>query len=194
VLTTVMAMTEVLAELSDAVRPITRQEFNAWGAAGFFEDERVELIDGVIVAMAAEGGPHIRAVIWLTNHLARQLGEDRLVGVSHPYEVSEYSQPVPDLAVIPAERFATIEDAVAAAHLVIEVAHSSRRRDLKVKARLYAEAQVPIYWVVDLVERRLVIHTEPADGRYRTVEVLAGPAVADALGVPVPLSALFPAG
>ncbi len=186
-----MVMSDVLAELADTVRPITRREFNAWGADGWFEDERVELIDGVIVAMSPEGGPHVRVVMWLNNHLARNLGEDRMVGISHPYEVSELSQPVPDVAVITTARFADLTDAVAAADLVIEVAQTSRRRDLVVKARLYAQAAVPQYWVVDLVRRELVVHTDPRDGTYRNVVTHDEGETVDALGVAIPLPTLF---
>ena len=186
-----MAMSEVLAELSDTVRPITRREFNVWGAEGWFEDERVELIDGVIVAMAAEGGPHLKVVMWLNNHFARALGEDRMVGVSHPYAVSEISQPVPDLAIVHTRDFAAITDAVAAAELVVEVAHSSRRRDLILKARLYAEAAVPEYWVVDLVRRQLVVHTQPDGDRYASVVSVEATATVEVLGVAVPLAAVF---
>lgn len=186
-----MAMSEVLAELSDTVRPITRREFNAWGADGWFDDERVELIDGLIVALAPEGGPHVRVVMWLNNHLARNLGEDRMVGCSQPYEVSELSQPQPDIAVITADRFARLTDAVAAADLVIEVAQTSRRRDLVIKSRLYAEAEVPQYWVVDLVKRQVVVHTEPKDGRYGTLTVHGEEGSVDALGVTIDLPVLF---
>ena len=186
-----MPMSEVLAELADTVRPITRREFNAWGEEGWFEDERVELIDGVIVAMAPEGGPHLKAVMWLNSHLARALGEDRMVGISHPYAVSDTSQPVPDVAVITTERARALTDAVVAAELVIEVAHSSRRRDLVVKSRLYAQAGVPEYWVLDLVRRELVVHTDPQGDAYRDVTTLPPTATAAAVGVPVPLAELF---
>ncbi|WP_370323828.1 Uma2 family endonuclease [Euzebya sp.] len=184
-------MSDVLAELSSTVRPISRREFNAWAAEGWFADEQVELIDGVIVTMAAEGGPHLKVVMWLNNHLARALADDRMVGVSHPYAVSEWSQPQPDVAIVRTADFERITDAVAAAELVIEVAHSSRRRDLSIKTRLYAEAAVPEYWVVDLVQRRLVIHTEPAGDRYATVRTLDPTAAATAVGVEVDLSTLF---
>lgn len=189
--TSVMAMTDVLAELAETVRPISRREFNAWGADGWFEDERVELIDGVILAMAAEGGPHIKVVMWLNNHFARHLPDQHMVGVSHPYEVSEFSQPVPDLAIVSAADFADISDAVAAAQLVVEVAHSSRRRDLGIKARLYAEVGVPEYWVVDLVTRRVVVHRQPADGRYGTTSEHGPEETLTALGVTVDLPAVF---
>ena len=64
------------------------------------------------------------------------------------------------------------------------------------KARLYAEAAVPEYWVLDLVQGRLVVHTDPVDGAYRTVEArdvdaMPGNAEVEVLGVMVPLATVF---
>ena len=57
----------------------------------------------------------------------------------------------------------------AGAELVVEVAVSSQRRDLLVKAPRYAAAGVPVYLVVDLDARRVIEHTDPRDGVYRSV-------------------------
>ena len=51
--------------------------------------------------------------------------------------------------------------------LVIEVADSALEYDLGEKAALYAEAGVPEYWVVNLVDRILVVFREPEEGSYR---------------------------
>jgi Uma2 family endonuclease len=53
------------------------------------------------------------------------------------------------------------------ASLVIEVADSSRSYDLGVKARLYARAGIPDYWVVDPRKDRIVVHREPSPPGYR---------------------------
>lgn len=55
------------------------------------------------------------------------------------------------------------------ASLIIEVSRSSRKRDLTIKARIYAQANVADYWVVDLAKRQVVVHRGPADGRYLSV-------------------------
>jgi hypothetical protein len=72
------------------------------------------------------------------------------------------------------------------APLVIEVAASSQRRDLVVKPRIYAEAGVPRYWVVDLDARGVVVHTEPAGEAYNSVHVVdaSGALEAPELGLP----------
>jgi hypothetical protein len=48
--------------------------------------------------------------------------------------------------------------------LIVELAESSLSRDRGRKARLYPESDVPKYWVVNLVDRRVEVHTEPARG------------------------------
>jgi Uma2 family endonuclease len=79
----------------------------------------------------------------------------------------------------------TLTDAVASAQLVIEVAQTSRRRDLVIKPRLHAQAGVPEYWVVDLGQRELVVHTDPQGDHHRSVVVHPEGDTVSALRVPV---------
>ncbi len=54
--------------------------------------------------------------------------------------------------------------------LVIEVADTSLRKDLRLKAPLYAEAGIPVYWLVDVNAREVLVMTDPVDGNYQRVE------------------------
>jgi Uma2 family endonuclease len=58
--------------------------------------------------------------------------------------------------------------------LLIEVAVTSLHDDLTTALGQYARALIPVYWVVDVLGRRILIHTEPrvVDGRgeYARVE------------------------
>jgi Uma2 family endonuclease len=54
--------------------------------------------------------------------------------------------------------------------LIIELAESSLKKDLGLKAKLYARAGIPDYWVVDLNERTIVVHRTPEAGRYTNVQ------------------------
>jgi hypothetical protein len=75
--------------------------------------------------------------------------------------------------------------------LVIEVAHSSLRRDLRVKAGIYAAAEVDVYWVVDMVAHEVVVHADRHEGTYRENQRVAAPSVLTGAGVDVPLEELF---
>ena len=70
------------------------------------------------------------------------------------------------------EREAFKEDAL----LLIEVAESSLAYDRSTKLRLYAEAGIPEYWVVDCLAESVEIHRGPAAGRYRDVSRVEGAA------------------
>jgi Uma2 family endonuclease len=135
------------------------------------EDDRIELLDGLLVSMSPKTREHERAVRYLSRWLSRSLEiatHEVVAGV--PLTIGN-SEPEPDLMVLPVD----VEEPYHPgwALLVIEVAVSSQRRDLLAKPGLYAEAGIPHYWVADLPGRRLICFTEPADGVYtrrRTIE------------------------
>lgn len=59
--------------------------------------------------------------------------------------------------------------------LLVEVAESSLPQDLGEKARLYAEHDVPEYWVVDIVGQKVHVHREPRNGHFRSIDVFNCP-------------------
>jgi Uma2 family endonuclease len=101
------------------------------------------------------------------------------------------SEPEPDLAIVAAERDDPYHPATAA--LAIEVSHSSLRRDLHVKPRIYAHAGIPRYWVIDLDGRRAVVHSQPGENEYARVETTGPDAIlaAPELGVSFSLAELL---
>ena len=78
------------------------------------------------------------------------------------------------------EREAWAEDAL----LVIEVADSSLAYDRSTKLRLYAEAGIPEYWVVDCTAETVEVHRDPGPDGYRDVNLVAGAATLSAAGLP----------
>lgn len=188
-----MTTLEIAGELGDSLRGLTRREYDVLVETGVLKDERVELLRGMIVEMAAKGVPHDMAVQWLNMWLARRVPERLHVRVQSAWAATEDSEPEPDLAVVPARW--TPPDGVRShpqiAELIVEVAASSLRRDLRIKAPIYAEAGVPLYWVIDLDVREVVVHTDPVEGAYRSVMRHDPADVISACGVDVPLAQLF---
>jgi Uma2 family endonuclease len=184
-------------------RPLTRGQFDVLVGAGAYDDQRVELIEGVVVDVAPQGPEHADTVGRLATRLAWRLGaafgERFMVRPQVPLAATDISEPEPDLYVI--DWAASRTDAhPRSAHLVIEVAQSSRRADLGVKARIYAAAAVPRYWVVDLADRVVVVHTDPVPGdgtastaTYGTVRRLPVDTDLEVLGLTVRLSDLLAA-
>jgi Uma2 family endonuclease len=135
-------------------------------------DARVELIEGDIIDMAPPGDLHSALVMFINRALVRAVGDRALVLTQDPLRLSDFSEPQPDFALLrPRDDEyrgyrARAEDAL----LVVEVALSSLRFDLKTKVPLYARHGIGECWLVDLVGQRLVRHRAPLQGIYTLVD------------------------
>lgn len=155
---------------TEAVRPISRDEFMRMAELGMFDDERVELLRGVVVQKPRISWRHANTVDWLTRELILALRRTYTVRPQQPFAASDWSQPEPDLAVV--ENQSVIGDHPSAALLLIEVADSSQRRDRGIKLGIYAEAGAPEYWIVDLRARAVEVYSQPAGTSYARCDVL----------------------
>ena len=137
------------------------------------EDDRVELLDGEIVEMAAVGGRHIRTVNRLTMLLATAAAEQELaISVQNPLRLDDQTEPEPDLALIRETLGGEVPQA-ADALLVVEVAESSLSWDQNVKVPRYARAGIPEVWLVDLASGVVTVYTSPnSSGTYATARIL----------------------
>jgi Uma2 family endonuclease len=132
----------------------------------------------------------------LTNLLVPQVKGRFRVRPQLPLTLGERSEPEPDLAVVPIPATGTTAGNRRAALLVIEVAGESLRQDRLVKARIYARAGIPEYWIVDLQGRSVEIQRAPdvAAGAYRTsLKAVRGEALRSSAveGVEVNVAELF---
>jgi Uma2 family endonuclease len=178
----------------DALHRISPDEYRRLIEAGVFdEDARIELIDGLLVDMSPKTRAHENAIAWLNRHVVLNVDPGRYeVRVGAPLTTGT-SEPEPDLTVIP--HSAPRPHHPATASLVVEVAVSSRTRDLIDKPPIYAQAGVPVYWVVDLDGQRGVTHASLVEGRYAQVDTVerGGDLVAAGLGLRVSLRDLLAA-
>lgn len=153
-------------------RRFTVDDYHRMAEAGILEpDERVELIEGEIVAMAAIGSRHAGCVNTLNRLLARAVDERALVAVQNPVRLSELSEPEPDIALLRPrpDHYAEAHPGPRDVLLIIEVAETTLDFDREVKAALYAGAGVPEVWLVDLPGDRVEVHREPGPTGYRDV-------------------------
>lgn len=148
-------------------RPLKRSEFDELACHGSFEDERVELLYGSVVRMTPIGPPHDSTVQRLTRLLLRALDPRAAVRIQSSFAASDRSEPVPDVALVPPGDYDDEHPNVA--WLIIEVADSSLIKDRGVKARLYAESGVVEYWIVNLVDRQVEVHSDIVRGAYTRV-------------------------
>ena len=154
------------------VHPLTVDDVMAMVDAGILgEDDKVELLDGVLVEMSPQGSQHLIAVSRLNMRLVPIAAAAGLILTPQcPLDVlSPLSLPEPDIAIAPDPGW---DSYPVQAVLVIEVSVTSRAVDLGRKAAIYAAAGIPEYWVLDLTDRRLVVHRDPIEGRYTDIAPL----------------------
>ena len=145
------------------VRRWTRHEYERMAETGILApDERVELLDGEILRVTPQGARHARAIRAAEEALrsAFQRGYD--VRVQLPLALHLFSEPGPDLSVVPGSWRDYDTDHPESPVLVVEVADATLAFDRDDKASLYARAGVPDYWIVNLADRRLEVYRDPA--------------------------------
>jgi Uma2 family endonuclease len=161
-----MDVDEVLPDIG-TYRPLRRVEYHA--LADFFEDERVELLFGVVVPMVPTDPAHDTSQFRIQRVIARQVGDRAEVRANCSFAASEISEPMPDIFVTPNGNY--WDEHPDRAFLVVEVARSSLRRDRKVKTKLYGLAHVDEYWIVNHVDRVVEVHRDPHEGTWRQVSL-----------------------
>ncbi len=169
--------------------PLTREQYEALVETGALDGLPVELLEGALVEMTPQGIWHADLIEVLNTHLVKQLPDNLRVRPALPFAATDLSEPEPDLAVVQADRSRGAQPD--AAVLIIEVSDSSLRKDLGLKARVYAMAGVPTYVVLDVRHRRSHVHTEPGPDGYGSVEVVSFDAPLDLAGLTVVLSDLL---
>lgn len=190
-----MVATATIDQTEVELYTLTVEQFEAIVRLGIFDegDSGVELLRGVLVKPTPEGEPHAWICQQLNILLARGLDIDRLsMRAGSPLRLVETnSQPMPDFAVVTAQSYARRHPETAV--LAIEVSSSSLRKDMRLKAGIYAEQGFPEYWVFDLRHRIAHVHRNPIDDRYSEVqERESGQLVALDPGIPaVDLDRLF---
>ena len=135
------------------------------------EDERVELIEGEIVAMSPMKPRHGNTIERSTTNLVLAVHPIATVRVQCPIQVGTRSLPEPDLAIVRAERPTDAHPFPADIFIAIEVADSSLDYDRTVKFPLYAAAGIPEAWLVNLTNDTIERHSAPRDGRYMQIAI-----------------------
>ncbi len=177
---------------SETVLPIHRldlETYNKIVASGALEGERIELLEGLVVEMSPQSTIHADVIMLLTRHFAQASAWLR---VQLPLEVPPDSEPEPDLALV-ASRPPHGEHPRTAL-LVVEVSVSSQRIDREIKRRLYAQAGIPTYWLIDVPARAVEVHSLPGSNGYASCELHASESILSCPVVGVadlPVSALF---
>ncbi len=178
-------------------RALTVAEYHRMGEVGILtEDDRVELIEGELIAMSPIGSAHSGTVNALNHCLVRAIGDRGVVAVQNPVQLDDLSEPQPDFSVLkPRDDFyrrATPRPADVL--LIIEVADSSLNYDRNVKRSLYARHGIPEFWIVNLAAGEIEVCRSPEGEQYASVTPVGREAVLEPQllpGVTIPVAALL---
>jgi Uma2 family endonuclease len=160
-------MTIAIDEIRQVPKPyrFTHAEYCRLTDLGVFDRRRVELIDGRLINMPAQGNAHDVAIGLGQAALGSIFSTDYWVRVQMSIDLKPRSAPEPDLAVIHGTP-ATTHSKPRSALLVVEVSETTLAYDQGRKSRLYARNMIADYWIVNLVNNQLELYRDPVkDGR-----------------------------
>jgi len=138
----------------------TKDEYHRLAEMGWFNDRRVELLDGEIFEMPVPKFPHVIALDATTAALRTAFGSGYWVSPQAPLDLTLTSEPIPDLFVVPGKA-RDYSAHPTTALLIVEVSDTTLSHDRNRKGSLYAAARIQDYWIVNLVDRQLEIYRVP---------------------------------
>jgi Uma2 family endonuclease len=151
----------------------TADEYQRMGRVGILtQADRVELIDGEVVAMTPIGARHNACVNHAARALMRAVGDDAIVQSQGSVRLDPYSEPEPDLILLRSrpDFYASHLPGTDDILLVVEVSDASIDYDRDVKGPAYAAAGIPEYWLADLNTNVVRRYSSPDRGVYQRVE------------------------
>lgn len=132
------------------------------------EDERIELLGGLIYKMTIHP-PHAFCTSYFTQNLTLAFVERASVTSQNPLRLSDDANdtelPQPDVMLME-DKFYFDHPRPENVYLVVEVSDTTLRKDKTLKLPLYARSEIPEVWIVNLIQRRIEVYTEPKDGEY----------------------------
>ncbi|MBM4440226.1 MAG: Uma2 family endonuclease [Candidatus Rokubacteria bacterium] len=126
------------------------------------EDAPIELLDGLLLVKEPQHSPHRTSIVLVARALERAFGDGWFVQVQSPIALDRRSEPEPDVCVVSGAPRDYVDAHPTRAALVVEVAQSGLRLARGRKAVAYARAGIADYWIVNLVDRVVEVHREPA--------------------------------
>jgi hypothetical protein len=154
----------------------TRVECGTPEMTALFERDRLELVEGELISKMGKHRAHVNAFRLMHFWLLEAFGPG-FIDVEAPIDVNPsdnaLSEPVPDITVLNRECATIVSGNIQPQDilLLVEISDSTLNYDLTVKGPLYARAKILEYWVIDVVNRRLISHRNPVSGKYTSIVI-----------------------
>lgn len=160
----------------------TVDEYHRMIAAGILTtNDRVELLDGSIIEMVPQEPPHASTTSSFGNDFVVLFAGKAWVRQQLPVTIAPDSEPEPDIAVVKIDprRYRDRHPISQEVYLLVEVADSTLSYDRTRKTKVYAEASIPEYWVINVKQRQVLVFRDPQGDRYQVEQVFGlGDAIA----------------
>ena len=140
---------------------------------GLLKDyEKAEIIEGELIQKMPIGDRHAFIVDVLTELLIKSVPDKVRVRVQNPVRLSDYNEPEPDIALADLTKFdgkrhPRPEETL----LIVEVSDSTLKYDRDTKLALYAEAEIPEVWIINLPNNIIEVHQKPSIGIYQLAQI-----------------------
>jgi len=145
----------------------TVEQYHAMIDAGILKDgDRCELLEGWIIDKMTINPPHATCIALAQTYLLSKLPSDWMLRIQLPITLAT-GEPEPDLLIArgPVRRYSQSHPTPKETGLLIEVADSTLDLDREFKALVYARAEVQVYWIINLIDSRVEVFTDPIGGK-----------------------------
>jgi Uma2 family endonuclease len=142
--------------------------------SGVLEDKSVQLLEGEIVEMSPEGIPHSYTNRNVVKYLRNLL--DGLAEVIQAQPITlDNSEPQPDVTIarLPETIYKQHHPYPEDIYWLIEISYKTLKLDQTQKSKIYARNSIPEYWIIDLINQKLIVYTQPQGDRYTQVQEFA---------------------
>lgn len=149
------------------------EEWHELVKSGFLEGKSVEFLEGEIITVSPKGVEHSYSNQSIADFLRELLKGKAYIRDSHPVTLDN-SEPEPDVAIVqlPSTVYLKHHPYPQDIYWLIEISNRTLKTDLNQKKRIYARNDIPEYWVIDLVNKKTIVHTQPKGGDYAQIREL----------------------
>lgn len=140
---------------------------------GMIKDyEKAEIIEGELIQKMPIGDRHAFIVDMLNRFFNKNLSDDILIRVQNPVRLSDYDEPEPDITLADLTKYdGKRHPRPGEVILIVEVSDSTLKYDRDTKLALYAEAEIPEVWIVNLKNEIIEVHQKPGIGIYQLAQI-----------------------
>lgn len=126
-------------------------------------DDSVELLEGLLVEKMPKNPGHRVAKMLLRDALSGLFPSGWFIAAEDPFATSD-SELEPDLTIVRGRvrDYTNRHPGPADVAFVVEVSDTTLRHDRGRKKRIYARAEVSVYWIVNLIDCRIEVYTAPS--------------------------------